>query len=77
MLEEKVLAILEEVCETDEVKENKDIDLFDEGLLDSFGIVTLLVEIEEQLEVKVNISDFDRDEWATPNKIIQTLEKLA
>jgi D-alanine--poly(phosphoribitol) ligase subunit 2 len=74
-VKEIVLDILEEVCETEAVKENLDIKIFEEGLLDSFGTVTLLVEIESRLNVSVPISDFDREEWATPRKIIENVER--
>jgi D-alanine--poly(phosphoribitol) ligase subunit 2 len=70
-----ILGILEEICETDIVKENLDIQLFEEGLLDSFGTVSLLVEIETRLNVNVPISDFDREEWATPKLIIEKVEQ--
>ena len=75
-LREQVLDILEEVCHNDIVKENPDIQLFEEGILDSFGTVSLLVEIQERLGMEVSISDFDRDEWATPNMIINKLAEM-
>ncbi|WP_420271429.1 D-alanine--poly(phosphoribitol) ligase subunit DltC, partial [Bacillus paramycoides] len=40
----QVLNVLEEVCENDIVKENLDVQLFEEGILDSFATVSLLVE---------------------------------
>ena len=52
-----ILDILEEVCDTEEVKDNLDIQLFNEGLLDSFGTVSLLVELESRLGIGVNISE--------------------
>lgn len=73
---DQVLDILEEVCENDIVKENADVQLFEEGILDSFGTVSLLVEFQERLGIEVPISDFDRDEWATPNMIIKKLEDM-
>ncbi|MFB7139288.1 MULTISPECIES: D-alanine--poly(phosphoribitol) ligase subunit 2 [unclassified Bacillus (in: firmicutes)] len=73
-LREEVLKILADLCNTDEVIENPDVLIFEDGLLDSFGTVSLLVEIEEQIGINVTISDFDREEWATPNKIISILE---
>ncbi|MGC4377411.1 D-alanine--poly(phosphoribitol) ligase subunit 2 [Fictibacillus sp. Mic-4] len=75
-VKEQVLEILEEVCENEVVKENPDVKLFEEGLLDSFGTVSLLVEIEQRLGLEVSISDFDREEWATPNLIIQKLADM-
>ncbi|MBC1424488.1 D-alanine--poly(phosphoribitol) ligase subunit DltC [Listeria seeligeri] len=73
---ENVLEILEEITETEEVKQNPNIKLFDEGLLDSMATVQLLIEIEEKLEITVPVSEFDREEWATPEMIITQLEAL-
>ena len=56
---DQVLDILEEVCENDTVKENPDVQLFEEGILDSFGTVSLLVGFQEGLDIEVSISDFD------------------
>ncbi|EJR45097.1 D-alanine--poly(phosphoribitol) ligase subunit 2 [Bacillus cereus] len=72
----QVLNVLEEVCENDIVKENLDVQLFEEGILDSFATVSLLVEFQERLNIEVSISDFDRDEWATPNMIIKKLKDM-
>lgn len=74
--EESVLNILAEVAENDIVKENPDIEIFEEGIIDSFATVGLLLEIKNNLGIDVTITDFDRDEWATPNKIIAVLKEL-
>lgn len=75
-IEETVLAILEEITGTDEVKENREVDLFEEGLMDSLATVQLLVEIEGQLGVQVPVSEFDRNQWNTPNKVIEQVKAL-
>ncbi|CPN70865.1 D-alanine--poly(phosphoribitol) ligase subunit 2 [Staphylococcus aureus] len=58
------------------MKENPDIEIFEEGIIDSFATVGLLIEIQNSLGIDVTITDFDRDEWATPNKIIKVLKEL-
>lgn len=73
---DQVLNVLEEVCENDIVKDNPDVQLFEEGILDSFTTVSLWVEFQERLNIEVSISDFDRDEWATPNMIIKKLKDM-
>ncbi|AYV68635.1 D-alanine--poly(phosphoribitol) ligase subunit DltC [Niallia circulans] len=73
---EKVLQVIAEVCQDDVVKEELDLDLFDSGLIDSFGTVELLVKFEEQLEINVPITEFDRDTWNTPNAIVERLNEL-
>ena len=72
----QVLDILEEVCENDILKENLDVQLFEEGILVSFATVSLLVEFQERLNIEVSISDFNRDECATLNMIIKKLEDI-
>ncbi|MGG1401011.1 D-alanine--poly(phosphoribitol) ligase subunit DltC [Bacillus salipaludis] len=66
---EQVIELVAEVCQDDVVKENPNIDLFDSALLDSFGTVELLVQVEERLGITVPITEFDRDTWNTPNNI--------
>ena len=65
---EQVLEVLADVAENDVVKENP--------VIDSFQTVGLLLEIQNRLGIEVSIMDFDRDEWATPNKIVEALEEL-
>lgn len=73
---EQVLNLLAEVAENDIVKENPDVEIFEEGIIDSFQTVGLLLEIQNKLDIEVSIMDFVRDEWATPNKIVEALEEL-
>lgn len=77
MDKEKVFQILADICEDDVVLEEHDIDLFEEGLLDSFGTINLLVEFEDQLNINVPITVFNREEWNTPNNIVEQLKQLA
>ncbi|UOF88654.1 D-alanine--poly(phosphoribitol) ligase subunit DltC [Fodinisporobacter ferrooxydans] len=76
-IREHVLNILIDVCKEEEIRSHPDIHLFDSGLLDSMGIVELLVEIEEKLSVHISITEFDRDEWSTANKIMSYVESRA
>lgn len=73
---EKVLQVIAEVCQDDVVKEELDLDLFDSGLIDSFGTVELLFQFEDQLNITVPITEFDRDTWNTPNAIVDRLNEL-
>ncbi|WP_102693930.1 D-alanine--poly(phosphoribitol) ligase subunit 2 [Rummeliibacillus pycnus] len=77
MEKQDVFKVLAAVCEDDVILENPDIELFEEGLLDSFGTITLLVEIEEKLGISVPITEFSREEWNTPNHIAEKLVELA
>ena len=75
---EKILTVLAEVAETDEVRSNPDLALFDLQVLDSMKTVQLIVAIGQELGVEVSPAEFDRDAWATPRKIVaDVLARLA
>lgn len=73
-IEEKVLDMLEDICDDDAVSEERDIDLFDAGLLDSMAAIELLVAIEEDFGVQIAPTAVDREEMNTVNKIIHQIE---
>lgn len=75
MIRKKILEILTDICGTNEIIHNPDIELFKEGVLDSFGTIELFVALHEQLNIEVALTEVDREMWATPNKIIAYLEE--
>lgn len=77
MIREKILEILTEICGTEEIQNNPEVQLFTTGLLDSFGIIQLFVAIQEELNIEIAPTEVTREEWATPNQIITYLEERA
>lgn len=75
LVNEKVIALFDELFMED-VTGMLDDDLFDSGILDSLGVVELIVHLEETFEIKVPISEFGRDDWSTVNKIIAGVKEL-
>lgn len=69
-MEEKILDMLERICEDDEVRADYDMDLFEADLLDSLGFAELLVGIEEDFGIIVSPSEVERNDMNTANKII-------
>ena len=52
MIKEQVLEMLEEICEDEVVREDLDINMKEEGLMDSLAFVEMLVKIKENLRTK-------------------------
>jgi D-alanine--poly(phosphoribitol) ligase subunit 2 len=50
-----------------------DVDLFDAGLIDSLGLVTIIAEIEVEFEVELSLDDFDVDRFRTIERIAEYL----
>lgn len=72
-MEEKILQILVDISGVDDIREDKDINLYETGLLDSLGTIELLIQIEEKLGIKIEPTEVSRDEIDTPNKLIKYL----
>ncbi len=75
---EKILNVLAEVAETDEVRTDRDLALYDLQILDSMKTVQLIVAFGEQLGVEISPAEFEREAWATPRKLVEdVLRRLA
>jgi D-alanine--poly(phosphoribitol) ligase, subunit 2 len=73
-MEQRIMEILNDICGAQPGELEPDMDLFEAGLLDSFGVVQLLVALEEQLQVVLDIESISREEIATPAKLIRRAE---
>lgn len=73
ILKDRILDILAELCADDIVKENLDIDLREEGLIDSLDYIELLAQIEEEFGLVLSPSELTREEMATPRMILKTI----
>lgn len=65
-----VLESLAAICEDEVVKEDPDINIVEEGLIDSLGYIELLMQIEEKTGVVIAPAEYSREQMDTPNKIV-------
>ena len=72
-IESRVLKMLEEICDDEAVREERDVDLFEAGLLDSLAAIEVLVGIEENFGVEIAPTAVERKEMNTVNKIIEQI----
>ena len=74
MIKEQVLEMLEEICEDEVVREDLDINMKEEGLMDSLAFVEMLVKIEEIFGLSIAPKEVTYEEIDTPNKVISYIE---
>ncbi len=74
-VKQKVIDLLCDISGEDDVADNMDTDLFEEGYLDSMGAIELLVALEDEIDVSIAPTEVDRSEMNTPNLIIKQVEK--
>ena len=75
-MEEKIIAIIGGICGADPDEVALDLDLFEAGLMDSFAVVQMAVEIESALGVELDIENLTRAQIATPGLIIALVRGL-
>ncbi len=73
--EARVLSILQEITGADQVRRDPDILLFDRHLLDSLGMVELMVGLSEEFGVDISPAEIDRAQWATPRLIVEYMQQ--
>ncbi len=73
--EEQVLDILARVTGTDQVRRDLDLALFDRGLLDSLGLVELILALSDELSIEISPAEIEREQWASPRRIIAYLRE--
>ncbi|KRL66333.1 D-alanine--poly(phosphoribitol) ligase subunit DltC [Companilactobacillus versmoldensis] len=75
-VKEGIIEILKDVTGLDDVGTNADEDLFADGILDSMATVEVLVALQDKFDIQVPVSEFDRSQWSTVNKIADRVGEL-
>ncbi|MEO6786437.1 MAG: D-alanine--poly(phosphoribitol) ligase subunit DltC, partial [Chthoniobacteraceae bacterium] len=62
---DQVIDVLARVADTEEVRTNPDLALYDLQILDSMKTVELIVALQQEIGVDISPAEFDREAWAT------------
>ncbi|HJZ48331.1 MAG TPA: D-alanine--poly(phosphoribitol) ligase subunit DltC [Roseiflexaceae bacterium] len=74
-ISERVLTILESVAERDDLRQDIDIQLYDEHILDSLKTVELMIALSEAFNIEIAPASFERAQWSTPRLISAYVEQ--
>ena len=74
-ISDRVLDVLVRVSEVGDVRDNPDVRLYDLQILDSMRTVALIVAFLSEFGVEISLAELDREDWATPRKIVSYLER--
>jgi D-alanine--poly(phosphoribitol) ligase subunit 2 len=77
-LADGVLVAIAEVAQVPDVSDlraNLDINLYETHLLDSLRTVELLLLLSDRFNIDLSPAELDREQWATPRKLIDYLEQ--
>lgn len=74
-MKEKILDILYEISgkQVDDIE----LDLFSEGIIDSFIIINLVVELEKAFDISIDIDFMTFENFCTVKAIIEMVRRLS
>ncbi len=71
---DELLGILKGICpKVDFVNEKK---LIDDGILDSFDIISIVNELNEHYDIEIDVDDLEPDNFNTVEAMLELIEKL-
>ena len=72
---DELLSILKDICpKVDFVNEKK---LIDDGILDSFDIISIVNELNEHYDIEIDVDDLEPDNFNTVEAMLELIEKLS
>jgi D-alanine--poly(phosphoribitol) ligase subunit 2 len=74
-ISDRVLDVLVGVSEIEDIRHDSDVRLYDLQILDSMKTVQLIIAFSSEFGLEISPADLDREEWATPRKIISYMER--
>ncbi|MBT9035084.1 D-alanine--poly(phosphoribitol) ligase subunit DltC [Lactobacillus delbrueckii subsp. bulgaricus] len=74
-IQKQIVDILAEATGGD-FSDNMDQELYESGIMDSMTTVQMLLTLQETFDITVPVSEFNRDDWNTPNKLVEQVKKL-
>lgn len=72
---DELLSILKGICpKVDFVNEKK---LIDDGILDSFDIISIVNELNEHYDIEIDVDDLEPENFNTVEAMLELIEKLS
>ena len=75
-MEEKIIEIIENLTGYKKLKENIDIDLLENEILDSLAFIELITTLEEEFDIEIQPTQVEPNTWRNIKKISDLVKNL-
>ena len=76
-MEDRVINIIAEICENETIKDNLDIDLIENEILDSLAFISLISKLEDEFDIEIQPTQVSPDTWRSINSIIELVKSYS
>ena len=75
-MKETILEMIIRFTGYEELRDNCDIDLVEEDILDSLAFIELIAELEDTFDIEIQPTRIPKDSWNTVDNIVKLVESL-
>ena len=75
-MEDIIIEIIEKITEYKEIKNNKDIDLLENEILDSLAFIELIEMLNEEFNIELQPTQIKPDIWRSVKSIAEYIQQL-
>lgn len=75
-MEEKIIEIIENLTGYKKLKENRDIDLLENEILDSLAFIELITTLEEEFDIEIQPTQVEPNTWRNIKQISDLVKSL-
>ena len=75
-MEEKIIEIIEDLTDYKELKNNKDIDLLENEILDSLAFIELIETMNNEFNIEIQPTEVTPNTWRSVKNIAEYIQRL-
>lgn len=75
-MEDRIIEIIERITEYKDLKNNKDIDLLENEILDSLAFIELIEMLNEEFNIELQPTQIKPDIWRSVKSIAEYIQQL-
>lgn len=75
-MKDKIINIIEEVSGYENLRENLDVDLLQNEILDSLAFIELISTLNDKFNIEIQPTQVKPETWRNVDKIVELVESL-
>ena len=73
-MKEEVINLIIEITDYQELRNNPNVDLIEEGIIDSLAFIELLTKLEEKFDIEIQPTQVESSVWRSIDKITEMVK---
>ena len=75
-MKEKIIDIIIKLTDYEDLRNNPNVNLIEEDILDSLAFIELVSELENEFDIEIQPTQIPRDTWNCIDNIVKMVENL-